>query len=356
VLSVEAYLKAHGLAQSARGAVIAAITEIRTTDPETWGDYEFEDMRRGFYTANKLPPPPVDKRDQFISALQEWTGSLDASRTLVDRLIAIVTRKFPFLGFSYIDQLFNHVTHSRRIRTGPMRTEWFERAADALESERPRFPIRPWDKASSFSIDLIKTALRDGLTNKDEIAARTGLKPRTVQELLAFMHRVGEAKRERWGHYAPPETAGLDYVRPEKAILSAIAAGADSPEQIRARTGLSKSQVQGALHVLKKRGKIVLTAYGRYAEAGTASPHIYTKHLIVDALRGGAKIVSEIVAAVGRNRGDVNAAIQGLKADGIVKRIGWRSGHAVRPGFRGRVAVFELTAKGRGRARGVKFQ
>jgi hypothetical protein len=356
VLLVEAYLEARGLAQSARGAVIAAITEIRATEPKTWQNYEFEVVRRGFYTAKKLPPPPVNPRDQFISRLQEWGGSTDASRILVDRLIAIVTHKLPLLGLAYIDHMFSHVTHSRRLRRGAMRFEWFERAADALDSERPRFPIRPWDKASNAAIDLIKSALRDGLTSKDEIAARAGLKPRTVQDLLAFMHGIGEAKREKWGHYVLPEKAAIDYVRPEKAVLNAMAAGADTPKQIRALTGKSEAQITGALHVLKKRGKIVPTAYGRYAVAGTASPYTYTKHLIVDELRGGAKTVREIMAVTGRNRGDVNAAIQGLKADGIVRRIDWRSGHTVRPGFRGRIAVLALTAKGRRRAHGANFQ
>jgi NADH dehydrogenase/NADH:ubiquinone oxidoreductase subunit G len=146
--------------------------------------------------------------------------------------------------------------------------EWFECAVGALDSERPRFPLRPWDDASNPSIQKVKSALRAGLTSKDEIAVHTRLKPRTVQDLLAFMHSVGEAKRERWGHYVLPEKATTDYVRPEKAILSAIAAGADTPEKIRAFTGLRDGQVAGGLHVLKKRGKIVLTAYGRYAVAG----------------------------------------------------------------------------------------
>jgi hypothetical protein len=355
VLLVESYLTARSLAQSARGAVRAAIRDIRVTDPEI-GDYEFESVRHGFYTAQKLPPPPVDPRDRFVSRLQEWGASSDASCTLVDRLIAIVTLKLPLLGLAYIDRMFSHVTHSRRLRTGAMRIEWLEHGADALDSERPRFPIRPWDKASNASIDLIKSALRDGLTNKNEIATRTRLLPRTVQELLAFMHGIGEAKRVRWGHYVLPERATINYVRPEKAIVDAIAAGADTPEKIRTCTGKSDAQIAGGLHVLEKRGKIVRTAYGRYAVKGAAAPHVYTKHLVVDRLWSGAKIVGEIVEATDRNRGSVWAAIQGLQADGVVKRIGWRNGRAVGPGVRGRVAVFALTPKGRRRARGAHFQ
>jgi hypothetical protein len=38
-----------------------------------------------------------------------------------------------------------------------------------------------------------------------------------------------------------------------------------------------------------------------------------------------------------------------LFPDGIAKRAGFRSGHDVRPGFRGRVAVFALTGQGRRR-------
>src|SRR5215471_9150868 len=59
------------------------------------------------------------------------------------------------------------------------------------------------------------------------------------------------------------------------------------PPNFRARTGLSKAQVAGALHVLKKRGKVVLTEYGKYALLGTAAAHVYAKDAIDRAMASG---------------------------------------------------------------------
>jgi hypothetical protein len=92
-----------------------------------------------------------------------------------------------------------------------------------------------------------------------------------------------------------------------------------------------------------------------YALPGAAPvPHIYAHDAIVLALDSGKKSMPELVEITGKNRAELWAALRRrLFPDGIAKRAGFRSGHDVRPGFRGRVAVLALTAKGRGRIRAL---
>ena len=115
----------------------------------------------------------------------------------MDRLIAACTVKIPVLGLGYVARMFGHVKRTRRLRTGAAKAAWLQRAADMLDSDRPRFPIRPWDEASNPNIEAISAALRDGLTAVEDIAARTGIKHRTAQELLCFMEDIGDARRLR---------------------------------------------------------------------------------------------------------------------------------------------------------------
>jgi len=90
-----------------------------------------------------------------------------------------------------------------------------------------------------------------------------------------------------------------------------------------------------------------------YALPGAAPvPHIYAHDAIVLALESGKKSMSELVEITGKNSAELWAAFRRrLFPSKIAKRAGFRSGHDVRPGFRGRVAVFALTDQGRRRAR-----
>jgi hypothetical protein len=351
VLRINELCKAHGWASNDRGAVRSVIAKIRAEPP--YSGHTDEQLRQGFYAASKALPPPAEPRDQLISSLQKLGAPFEASRALVDRLIPIVTINIPFLGLPYIDLMFDHVRRARRLRTALSKVEWLERAADKLESNRPSYPIRPWDQASNVSIELIKTALRDGLSSVDEIAAHTRIKRRTAQELLAFMASNGDAVRKRHGLYGPPQESAAAYVRPGEATLKILERGPASPAEIRERAGLTKAQVAGAVHWLwKKAGKIKRLRPNLYALPGAAPvPHVYARDAIINALRSGRKSVPELITITGKNRGEIWAALRRLRADGIIEQVGFRNGHAVRPGFRGRVAVFALTPKGRRRDR-----
>ena len=353
-LAVTDYLKTCGLAQGDDGAVRHAIQEIHT-DPR-FNSESTERLRKGFYAAAKASPPATEPRDQWESELRNYGAGPEASRALVDRLIAIVTLRLPYLGLGYITLMFDHLKRVRRLRTGQSKIEWLEGATTKLESEKPSYPIRPWDEGSNANIQAIKSALGDGLTGVQNIAAATGIKPRTAQEILAFMTITGDAVRLRHGHYGPPQEGAAAYTAPGKLILKALEVGPATTEQLRERTRLSAVQLAGALHWLwRKAGKIVRLKPDLYALPGAAPvPHIYAHDAIVLALDSGKKSMPELVKITGKNRAELWAALRRrLFPDGIAKRAGFRSGHDVRPGFRGRVAVFALTAKGRGRIRAL---
>jgi len=187
--------------------------------------------------------------------LRGWGASADLATSLVERLISICTVKIPILGLDYIALMLKHVKRARRLRTGQRKIQWFEHAAEQLESPKPRFPTRPWDEASNANIEATKSALHDGLTAIDEIAARTGIKHRTQQELLCFLEDIGEARRLDHGHYGPPEEGAADYVRPGEVVLKVLESGPASPEEIRFRAAaaghhLTEEQVTAAVHRL----------------------------------------------------------------------------------------------------------
>jgi hypothetical protein len=352
-LGVTNFLKTCGLAQGDDGAVRHAILEIRA-DPR-FSSEGIESLRKGFYTAAKASPPATEPRDQWESELRNYGAGPEASRALVDRLIAIVTLRLPYLGLGYITLMFDHVKRVRRLRTGQGKIKWLERATTKLESDKPSYPIRPWDEGSNVNIQAIKSALRDGLTAVQNIAAVTGIKPRTAQEILAFMTITGDAVRRRHGHYGPPQEGAAAYTAPGKLILKALKVGPATAEQLRERTRLSAVQLAGALHWLwRKAGKIERLKPDLYALPGAAPvPHIYAHDAVVLALDSGKKSMPELVEITGKNRAELWAALRRrLFPDGIAKRAGFRNGDDVRPGFRGRVAVFALTAKGRRRTRG----
>jgi hypothetical protein len=223
-----------------------------------------------------------------------------------------------------------------------------------LDCDRPSYPIRPWDQGSNGNIDLIKTALCDGLTSISDIAVRTGIKPRTAQELLAFMTTIGEAVRLRHGHYAPPQEGANASTPPGKVILRVLEDGPATSAQLRDRGGLGKTQVAGALHwLVNKTSQVIRLRPDLYALPGAAPVpvHIYARDAIIAALRSGKRPIPELITITGKNRGEIWAAVRRLCVDGMVEQVGFCNGHAVRPGFRGRVAVFALTAKGRRLAR-----
>jgi hypothetical protein len=351
VLSVDARLKARGLTRDRRKAVDTVLGELQKDDP-SFKAYKLPTLRWAYYQALPKLPPLRTKEDGWRARLAQWGMPPEASRALVDRLIKIVTVKLPSLGLAYIDLMFDKVTRVRRLQAAHQRKiAWLEHAADGLENPRPYFPIRPWDQASNRNIELIGAALRDGLSNVGKIAAHTGIKPRTTQDLLVFMASTGAAVRKRHGYYGPPQKGAAAYVRPGEAVLKCLKEfGPASPAELRDRTGLTKTQVTGAVHWLWRRaGKIIRPRPNLYALPGTVTgpPHVYAHDAIIGALRSGEKSVPELEAITGKNRGAIWQALRRrLRDDGMIKQLPFRFGHAGRPGMRGRVAVFALSAKG----------
>jgi hypothetical protein len=171
-----------------------------------------------------------------------------------------------------------------------------------------------------------------------EVAAATKLNPITVQNYLTNMHDSGEIKRIGHGRYASL-AEGVVYVQPSKVVLNDVSVnGKSTPAQIRARTGLSKAQVTASLHWLWRRAKkLEHTDYGEYAPPGSATPHVFTKDAIPKALQSGSKTVAELEELTGKNRGELWAALRGLRDRGEVVEA-----YLIYPGRRGYRAAFAL--------------
>jgi hypothetical protein len=276
-----------------------------------------------------------------MSLLQKWGIPPEEARGLVIRLIAMATDA---QKRSYVGQLFAYVD-ARRTWTRKRKANFVRRAVNKMEANPLRWP--PLQEGSDRSVKAILAVLNKGPATKAEIVVATGLNAITVQNYLICMCSDGEIMRVGFGRYALP-TESLVLARrvpPAEAILNALANGSVTPAEIRVRTGLSKAQVAGSLHVLKKRRKVVLTDYGKYALPGTATPHVYTKDAIDEALQSGSKTVPEFMKLTGKNRGEIWAALRRKKVKGEVVQA-----YLVYPGRRGYLAAFALPGPVRNRA------
>jgi hypothetical protein len=341
VFAVNDWLAAQGLAHSDE-TVTKAITELRTGPP--WNKWSQETLWRKYWVARRHhgnSPPPTEE-DRWASTLQKWGMSPEKARELVDRLIAITTaaHKRADLG-----QLFDYVGR-RRMYSRPRKIEWLQRAAGRIQADRHYWPIRAGREPPDINARRVLAMLRGAPGNRgsvSEIAAGTGIKPRTCQDLLVSMNASRDVVRVADGEYAlPADGVIVPYVPPSIAILKTLADGPATPAELCIRTGKTKTQIAGALHWLWKHKKIVRTDYGLWALPGTAPPHIIARDAIIEVLQSGSKTVRELMAATGKNRGEIWQALRGLKAKCLVIEA-----YLVHPGRRGYQAAFALAARPR---------
>jgi DNA-binding transcriptional ArsR family regulator len=139
------------------------------------------------------------------------------------------------------------------------------------------------------------------------------------------MVRADWLRREANGVYGLPREGAGNYVPGDQAVLNALAAGAHTFDELVTATGLPEGAVTAAIHRLKERKVVILKDRGKnatYALAGTASPHVYTREAVIDALRSGKRMtVSELVPHTGKGRGEIYAALHRLEDEGLVKRF-----------------------------------
>jgi hypothetical protein len=333
VLAVDASLKSHGLTRSDHKALRRVISEL----PPEYKPWTEGALRRAYYRAQPLPPPLPTEEERWISILEKWGMSPEKARELVDRLIAITTaaHKRADLG-----QLFDYVGR-RRMYSRPRKVEWLQRAADRIQADRHYWPIRAGRELPDKNAGRIISWLRDAPGNRgtvSEIAAGTGIKPRTCQDLLVSMNASKDVVRVADGEYAlPADGIIVPYVPPSIAILKALADSPATPDKLCARTGKSKSQIVGALHWLWKHKKIDRIGFGLWALRGTAPPYIIARDAIVEALQSGSKTVSELMTATEKNRGEIWAALRRLKAEHSIVEA-----YLIYPGRRGYQAAFAL--------------
>jgi hypothetical protein len=165
---------------------------------------------------------------------------------------------------------------------------------------------------------------------------------RGAQKNSKALERAIAKVRERkptYEKWPEPTLRRQVYVQPSKVVLNDVSVnGKSTPAQIRARTGLSKAQVTASLHWLWRRAKkLEHTDYGEYAPPGSATPHVFTKDAIPKALQSGSKTVAELEELTGKNRGELWAALRGLRDRGDVVEA-----YLIYPGRRGYRAAFAL--------------
>jgi hypothetical protein len=273
--------------------------------------------------------------------LQKWGLSPEKARELVDRLIAVTTtaHKRADLG-----QLFDYVGR-RRMYSRPRKVEWLRRAADKIQADRHYWPIRAGRELPDTNAGRVLAMLRGAPRNRatvSDIAAVTGIKRRTCQDLLVSMNASKDIVRVADGEYALRAEGIIPYVLPSTAILDALKDGPAAPAELCARTGKSKSQIAGALNWLWKHKKIVRIRPNLWGLPGTAPPYIIARDAVIEALQSGSKTVRELVAATGKNRGAIWQALRGLKAEDLLIEA-----YLIHPGRRGYQAAFALPARSR---------
>lgn len=310
------------------------IRTLRTGPP--WKNWSQETLCRKYREARRYhgesPMAIATKHDQLASSLQKWMLPTEA-RQLANRVSVMDARQRDHVqhALDYVDR--------RRMWNRKRKADFVRREVDIVEAHPPHRWSR-LKEGSDKTEKMVLAAVRKGLETKDDIVADTGLNPITVQNYLVSLFGSGEIERIGFGHYAAPEQGLARHMPPGKAILKALSDnGLATPAELRARTGLSKAQVAGALHVLKKRGKVVLTEYGKYALLGTAAAHVYAKDAIDRAMASGLQTVPEFMEFTGKNRGEIWAALRRKKAKGEVIEA-----YLVYPGRRGRLAAFAPSA------------
>jgi len=228
--------------------------------------------------------------------------SAEQAREIVNRLLAIVPRR-------RLNQLFVHIDHSIH-RHGREKIKQLLLALNRLEANPLNWPIpvspRGRPDVTAGRIQTYLASVPGQRAHKQDIAAALNIRKTTAQTTLCSMVRAGRIDRIENGVYALEGVAAA-YIPTDKAILDALdRAGQLSCAELRAETGKSEGAVHAALHRLHNARIIIRTERGKYARAGSAPPHVYTRDAISDPLRSGKKkkTIPELMAASGKNYGE----------------------------------------------------
>jgi hypothetical protein len=333
VLSVHARLRAHGWTRANRKkAVSSVIGELRDTNP-AYKKWSVKTLIWAYYRVEPLPPPPRTEEERgWGSLLIQWgeatkrhPARMSAKQAweIVDRLIAVA----PQHRRADLGQLFIHVGRSIH-RNGRDKIKWLRRVINRLAANAHYWPIPNWQHGRR---DVIAGRIETYLANapekrahKRDIAAALSILPTTAQTTLCSLERARRIDRVASGVYALP-VRGVScarYIPADKAILDSLSKGDQlSCAELRAKTGKSEGAVHAALHRLHKAKSIVRTNRGRYALAGSASPHVYARDAMTDALRSGKKTMPELITATGKNYYEIMAAVRREEAKGRVRVI-----------------------------------
>jgi predicted Rossmann fold nucleotide-binding protein DprA/Smf involved in DNA uptake len=274
----------------------------------------------------------AQKKDRWTPLLTQWGKetkrhpiiiSAQQAREIVNRLIAVAPRH----RRDDLDQLFVYM--ERRIHwNGRQKIKWLQSAIDRLEADPNDWPIpispRGRPDVTAGRIEAYLANAPENRAHKRDIVAALKIPRTTAQTTLCSMERAGRIERRANGVYSLPKKGVSAYVPTEKAILDVLRKGGErSCAELRAETGKSEGAVHGALHRLHKAGRIVCMGRGKYALAGSAPPHVYARDAISDALRSGkkTKTMPELIAATGKNYGEIWQALRRLEAKGRVKRV-----------------------------------
>jgi hypothetical protein len=326
VLWMNAFIKAR---PRRKKAVEEAIAKLQNKDP-TYRTWEAKTLRVNYYRTAPLPAPPATEEDRWVSLLLQWgkepkrrpiSISAEHAREIVDRLIAGA----PPHRRADLDQLFVHMERSIHY-SGRLKIKWLQSAIARLAANPLDWPI-PISRRSrpDVTAGMIETYLAkapEKRAHKRDIVAALKIPRTTCQTTLCSMQRAGRIVRVANGVYGLPTKDVNAYVPARKAILDTLGKGGQrSCAELKADTGKSEGAVHAALHYLHNAGRIVLTKRGRYALAGSAPPHVYARDAISVALRSGKKTIPELIAATGKNYGEIWAALRRLEAKGCIKQV-----------------------------------
>jgi DNA-binding IclR family transcriptional regulator len=349
MLAVDAGLTAHGWKRDDCKAVERVIAELQNNDP-SYKTLRTETLERYYYRMAPLPLPAAIEEaieeDRWMSLLMKWVKatkrhppiiSADEAREIISRLRAVV----PPHRHNDLDRLFDHMDHNRIHWSGRLKINWLRDTIDRLAANPNDWPIplrrrgKPNETAARIETYLANTP--KNRAHKRDIVAALKIPKTTAQTTLCSLERADRIRRVENGMYSLPMDGVAPYIPTDKAILDALAGGQRTCPELKAETGKSEGAVSAALHRLHNAGSIVLTKPGKYALAGSASPHVYARDAITDALRSGKKTMPELIAATGKNYGEIWQAL---------RRMGDKR-EVIRVARRGQIVAFALPGAGR---------
>jgi biotin operon repressor len=160
----------------------------------------------------------------------------------------------------------------RRRWDGKRKVKWLREQAEKMASDPVYWPASKKSRPN-IGTDMILDALKNGPRTKDELIRITGKTATAIASVTQSMAKAGEIMRARPGVFALPTADAVAHIGGSEAVVAALttAGRAMSTRELVAATGKPRSAVDAALHRLRESGAVVTIRRGLFALAPKAA-------------------------------------------------------------------------------------